>query len=77
MTTTSNSRLTLRKINAELKRRGETERLVRGRGYYYFIEGTSYHWPSVGVYTSTLVQDLEFWMRAHSDLKGKCDAKQP
>jgi hypothetical protein len=42
--------LTVAKLNAELKRRGILERLRRGRGYHYFVEGRAHAWYTSSVY---------------------------
>jgi hypothetical protein len=36
-------------VNKILKARGHAERLVRGRGYYYFIDGDASGWFSSSV----------------------------
>lgn len=47
-------RTTLSAINAELARRGHAERLVRGAGYFYFVEGNADAWFSASVLTMHL-----------------------
>jgi hypothetical protein len=37
-------------VNRALKHMGVEERLVRGRGYYYFAGGNAAAWPSSSVY---------------------------
>ncbi len=36
--------------NKELKAAGYAEKLVRGKGYFYFVDGESYKWKQTGVY---------------------------
>jgi hypothetical protein len=56
-------RLTLNKINCELAKRGHDERLVRGKGYFYFVGGNAASWQSSGVYTYHLNGfTLEQWL---------------
>lgn len=58
-------------VNRELRRLGRAERLVRGRGYYYFTGGTAELWPrsSVMVYRASDLS-LESWMADFNELKG-------
>jgi hypothetical protein len=44
-----NEPITVAKVNAELKKRGRLEKLTRGRGYYYFRDGSTHRWPSTMV----------------------------
>ena len=41
---------TLATVNKYLRSKGVKEKVVRGRGYYYFIDGNAYDWPSQSVY---------------------------
>ena len=55
-------RVTLRQINEALAKVGP-ERLVRGEGYFYFIEGHSVCWHSASVYVSRLSDmTVEQWV---------------
>lgn len=42
-------------VNKILKARGHAERLVRGRGYYYFVDGNASAWFSSSVPVMWLV----------------------
>jgi hypothetical protein len=62
-------RITLTIINAELKRRGHAERLVRGRGYFYFVDGQALDWFSSSVFVNHLHQlTLAEWIAARQHL---------
>ena len=55
--------LTLKKINKALQDLGSQEILVKGEGYYYFIEGNSYDWNTSYVMVMTLNElSLEEWI---------------
>jgi hypothetical protein len=45
---------TVTRINKALKAAGREERLVRGRGYYYLIEGEAHTWYSSSIYVCWL-----------------------
>lgn len=62
MTTPKARRVTLTAINNELARRGHAERLVRGDGYFYFIDGAAHTWYSATVPSMQLGwQTVEQW----------------
>ena len=63
-------KVTAATVNAELARLGFEERLVRGKGYYYFCEGQAHEWPacSIHVYQSSSLT-LEQWMEEYYTLK--------
>lgn len=42
-------RTTLKAVNAALAAAGHAERLVKGRGYWYFIDGDADGWYSASV----------------------------
>lgn len=55
--------LTLKKVNKALQELGAQEILVKGEGYYYFIEGNSYSWETSSVMVMTLNElSLEEWI---------------
>jgi hypothetical protein len=57
--------LTLKKINAAIAERGGKEVLVKGEGYFYFIEGDAWSWSRQSVYVYRLNDmSLEAWMQA-------------
>lgn len=41
--------LTLKKVNKILKDLGSQENLVKGKDYYYFVDGNSYNWETSSV----------------------------
>jgi hypothetical protein len=43
-------KMTTATVNAELKKLGVAEKLVKGRGYYYFTEGNTSSWSEDSVY---------------------------
>lgn len=56
-------------VNRAIKARGREEKLTRGRGYYYFREGTAAGWYSHSVYVySASDLSVEQWMKEF-DLK--------
>jgi hypothetical protein len=55
--------LTLRAVNAAIKKEGGKEILVRGNGYFYFAEGEAHMWYSDSIYTMYLNDmPLERWV---------------
>ena len=63
--------ITLKQINAELSRRGVKERLYRGEGYFYFIEGDAHLWYSSVVSAYRLKQlTMEQWLSEWKRLSG-------
>ena len=66
-------RLTLNAINRALAERGHAERLVRGRGYFYFTGGAASEWNRSGVYVYHLNSyTLAEWLAERDALaKGK------
>ncbi len=64
------ARVTAATVNAELKRLGFEERLVRGRGYYYFCEGNAHMWPSCSIHVyQANSMTLEQWIEEYHSLK--------
>ena len=57
-------------VNKMLKAKGVKERLVKGKGYYYFDLGNSYSWytSSVSVYRINELT-LQRWWEEYNDLK--------
>jgi hypothetical protein len=49
------TRTTPADVNKVLKQRGHNERLVRGRGYYYFVDGDAFSWFSSSVEVMWLI----------------------
>lgn len=66
------ARVTAATVNKELKRIGAEERLVRGNGYYYFMDGTAHMWRQTAVYVCYSDQlTLEQWMEEYHRLKSE------
>lgn len=64
-------KLTAATVNAELARRGISERLRRGAGYFYFHLGDAASWPRQGVYVFTADQlTLQQWLAEWAELSG-------
>lgn len=60
---------TVKKVNAELQKRGLLEKLVKGKGYYYFTGGDSHTWKTSGVYVSSVNQmTLSEWVEERNHL---------
>ena len=60
---------TVKKVNAELQKQGLLEKLVKGKGYYYFTGGTSHTWKTSGVYVSSVNQmTLSEWVEERNHL---------
>jgi hypothetical protein len=59
-------------VNRELRSRGVSEKLVRGNGYYYFVDGNAADWytSSVSVYRASDLP-LDQWLREWSFLSGR------
>ena len=57
-------------VNRVLRQRGRLERLVRGRGYYYFAGGNSTNWPTCSVWVYR-ADDLtvERWLQEFDRLR--------
>lgn len=74
------TRITLNNINAEIARRGHPERLIRGEGYFYFIEGDAHKWPCCSVPTMHLTggrNTVESWADDRDRLAADYDAPDP
>jgi hypothetical protein len=64
------SRITIRQINAELKRIGKKEELVAGRGYFYFVGPGTGNWYSTSVAVYRLNHlSLAQWVEALEELR--------
>lgn len=62
-------RLTLNAINRALAERGHAEKLVRGRGYFYFTGGAASEWNRSGVYVYHLNSyTLAEWLAERDNL---------
>lgn len=61
---------TIRAVNQRLAAAGHAERLVKGKGYFYFADGDAYSWPATAVYVFR-VSDLTVggWIDEHARLK--------
>jgi hypothetical protein len=59
-------------VNRELRLRGITEKLTRGRGYYYFRDGEASDWLATSVYVFSADQlSVEQWLGEWSTLSGR------
>ena len=65
------------KVNAALRARGRLERLVRGRGYYYFHGGNACNWPSASVWVYR-ASDLtvERWLEEFDQLRAASESQE-
>ena len=62
-------RLTRAAVNHALATQGHAERLVQGRGYWYFAEGATPCWPASSVYVPRLTDlSLDEWLAEHRAL---------
>ena len=59
MTNETRTTTTPAAVNKILKARGHQERLVRGRGYYYFIDGNASSWFSSSIACMWLIGPAE------------------
>ncbi len=48
------AKFTVASANAALRARGYEERLVRGNGYYYFVDGDAHRWYSSAIATNSI-----------------------
>lgn len=63
-----------RSVNAAIRDLGGTEKLVRGKGYWYFCEGDSASWPDASVYTMHLGDlTLTQWIEEYKALKADAE----
>ena len=60
--------ITLKQVNKAIAALGGKEELVKGDGYYYFIEGDAWSWDMQSVYVNTLNQmPLDRWVAIWKD----------
>jgi hypothetical protein len=64
----ANTMTTPAAVNKVLRQRGHAERLVRGRGYYYFIDGDAFSWFSQSIPCMWLVGTPEKFADMRDDL---------
>lgn len=59
-------KVTVATVNAALKARGVAERLCKGNGYFYFVEGNASDWytSSVSVFRASELT-LEQWIKEY------------
>lgn len=63
-------------VNQALRTRGKKERLVRGRGYYYFTEGDASSWFTSSVYMNDAsVWSVDQWLHEYDRLSGSKPGK--
>lgn len=66
------STVTIATVNKYLKAAGHDERLCRGNGYFYFVDGEAHLWPSSSVYVYSLNQlSVGDWLAERDDLASK------
>jgi len=59
-------------VNKKLKELGFSERLRRGRGYYYFAGGEAASWLTSAVYVNWAeALTVERWILEYKELAGK------
>ena len=64
--------LTLKQVNKAIAAKGGKEELVKGSGYYYFVEGTAWSWTRQSVYVNTLNQmTLEAWVNSWEAMRAE------
>lgn len=65
------------KVNAALRARGRLERLVRGRGYFYFHGGNAHNWPTCTVWVFR-ANDLtvERWLEEFDHLRMASESQE-
>lgn len=64
--------ITLKQVNKAIAALGGKEELVKGDGYYYFIEGNAFEWDMDSVYVNTLNEMpferwVEEWQYRHDE----------
>lgn len=60
---------TVAQVNNRLRKMGKTERLARGRGYFYFRGGEAMNWNSSSVYTNNPdAFSVDEWLREYENL---------
>ena len=56
-------------VNRALKAAGHAEKLTRGRGYYYFRDGSAAGWYRSSVYVCRARElSVADWVREHADM---------
>jgi hypothetical protein len=68
-------RINTKMVNAAIEKLGGKERLVHGKGYFYFTGGDSELWPrsSVMIYRLNSMT-LEQWVEEYKQLKAAYEA---
>jgi len=69
--------LTLKQVNKAIAAKGGKEQLVKGNGYYYFVEGDAWSWSVQSVYVNSLNQlTLETWVTQWEYLRDRHNASK-
>lgn len=65
----------IRDVNRELAKLGVPERLARGKGYYYFVNGETDRWhtQSVGGVFHISQMSVEEWVEMYHYLKAEAN----
>ena len=68
--------INLNTVNITLKKLGAAETLVKGEGYFYFIDGQAAEWETSSVYVYK-VNDLTLdqWIEEYRTLKAEGDKR--
>jgi hypothetical protein len=66
----------LAKVNRKLAELGYSERLRRGKDYYFFVGGNTPYWPDTAVYVNRADSlTVESWLREHKALSSAAHLK--
>lgn len=69
--------LTINAVNKAIADRGGKEKLVRGIGYYYFVNVGKHGVPSSGVYVQKLNQlTLDQWLQELKEKRAEGESRQ-
>jgi hypothetical protein len=69
--------ITLRAVNAAIKKEGGTAQLINGGGYFYFAEGEADNWHADSIYTMYLNDyTLEEWLGEYRDRRDAYQREQ-
>lgn len=69
--------MTCATVNKALAARGAAERLIKGKGYYYFWEGSAPEWQASSVPVAHISQlSLDEWLAEYESLKAAHEARK-
>lgn len=70
--------VTMKAVNEAIRALGGEEKLVRGAGYFYFIEGKAHTWFGSMVCVYRLADlSLEQWIESYRELAGVPETPKP